>query len=166
MFREVELTEHVPGRLYLHSMPGRHEKFEEFVSEAARVKLDLVVCLAADHEVRSKSPAYSAARSGQTTSFRIENFPIEDHGVPQENERQGFEELVKRISGELRTGNTVLIHCWMGIGRTGTVATCVLLELGLDTATSVQLVKRAGSGAEVPAQKDLIAWYSSLYQRK
>jgi hypothetical protein len=62
VFRPVTLPEHVPGRLYLHSMPGRHEKFEAFLSEAERVHLDLVVCLAAENEVRRKSPAYFAAR--------------------------------------------------------------------------------------------------------
>ena len=35
MFREVPLPEPVRGRLYLHSMPGRHETFEEFLSEVS-----------------------------------------------------------------------------------------------------------------------------------
>jgi len=68
MFRQVILPDQVSGRLYLHAMPGRHEKLEQFVSEAQRVKLDVVVCLASESEVRSKSPTYSAARFSQTLS--------------------------------------------------------------------------------------------------
>jgi protein-tyrosine phosphatase len=162
MFRQVALPESFPGRLYLHSMPGRYETFQEFLAEARRVGLDLVVCLAADDEVRSKSPAYAAARSARAGSFRILDFPIQDHGVPPDEGRRDLETLVRRISSELRTGRAVLVHCWMGVGRTGTVATCVLLELGLDEVTAVRAVKSAGSGAEVAAQKDLIGWYSSI----
>jgi protein-tyrosine phosphatase len=142
-------------------MPGRHETFAEFLSEAERVDLDLVVCLASEREIRSKSPAYSAARSARAMPFSIRDFPIEDHGVPSEDEVPAFEELVAHISSELREGKVVLIHCWMGIGRTGTVATCVLLEIGLEPAAALHLVRKAGSGGEVSAQKNLIAWYSS-----
>ena len=161
MFRQVILPDQVSGRLYLHAMPGRHEKFEQFVSEAQRVKLDVVVCLASESEVRSKSPTYSAARSSQTFPFPTRNFPIEDFGVPSVEERPAFRHFVQQIAGELHAGKAVLIHCRMGIGRTGTVATCVLLELGLETATAIRSVESAGSHPEVPEQNDLVAWYSS-----
>ncbi len=166
MFRQVILPDQVSGRLYLHSMPGRHEKLEQFVSEAERVKLDVVICLASESEVRSKSPAYSAARSSRTLPFQTRDFPIEGFGVPSVEERPAFRDFIQQIAGELHAGKTVLIHCRMGIGRTGTVATCVLLELGLETATAIRSVESAGSRPEVPEQNDLVAWYSSSSPRK
>jgi hypothetical protein len=37
----------------------------------------------------------------------------------------------------------------MGIGRTGTVASCVFIELGLETADALRVVERGGSNPEV-----------------
>ena len=162
MFREVALPEPVRGRLFLHSMPGRYETIAQFLSEAERLDLDLVVCLASENEIRDKSPAYFAARSERATPFSIRDFPIQDHGAPPEEEMPAFEELVGTISSKLRAGKLVLIHCWMGIGRTGTVATCVLLELGLEPVSARHLVWKAGSAAEALPQRNLIARYSSV----
>lgn len=161
-FRRVKLPAGVPGRLYLHSMPGRYEAFEDFLSEARRVALDVVVCLASDQEIRIRYPDYFAARSAGTTPFRRLDFPIPDYGIPPEEERWRFQELVRAVCEELRSARNVLVHCHMGIGRTGTLASCVLLELGMETGRAIDRVKRAGSGAHVADQVELILWYSGL----
>ena len=43
MFRKVDLPEDIPGTLYLHSMPGRMEELEDFLSEAKSQGIDTVV---------------------------------------------------------------------------------------------------------------------------
>lgn len=161
MFRQVTLPSGIQGRLYLHAMPGRHEPLASFVSGAQQANLDAVVCLATESEVRNKSPEYFDARTRQMLPFATKNFPIEDFGVPRSEDQPAFQEFIKELAAELRAGKALLIHCRMGIGRTGTVATCVLVELGLESAEALRIVKSAGSHPEVPEQRDLIAWYSS-----
>jgi hypothetical protein len=42
--------------------------------------------------------------------------------------------ILDRIAGALAAGHVVYIHCWGGVGRTGTVLGCHLIETGLPDA--------------------------------
>jgi len=50
----------------------------------------------------------------------------------------------------------VLIHCAGGIGRTGMVATLLLVHLGYPVMESLYIIKNAGSSAETDEQKDFL----------
>ena len=47
-FREIELPTAVPGRLLLHSMPGRYESWAGFLTEARTEGVSQVACLASN----------------------------------------------------------------------------------------------------------------------
>ncbi len=160
MFRKVNLPDDVTGLLYLHSMPGRYEDWNKFVSEVHVKAINFIVCLVSEVEIQSKSTTYAKARSNQTLLCQTENFPIKDFSAPPPDCRAKFKEFIGRIVGNLRLGKNILIHCGAGIGRTGTVAICVLLEIGVRDIEAKQIVKIAGAHPEVPDQEDLITWYS------
>ncbi|MDR7415260.1 MAG: protein-tyrosine phosphatase family protein [Armatimonadota bacterium] len=156
MFREVRLPEGTKGRLYLHSMPGRCEPFEEAVAEARRLGITTVVRLTPLHEVAANSPQYAwLLRSGRLP-WREEALEVPDHGVPED--REGFLRLVTHVADRLKRGERVLVHCAAGVGRTGMFATCVLLALGLDVEQATQRVKQAGSCPERGQQEALVRW--------
>jgi len=161
MFREVDLPDGVPGTLYLHSMPGRFEDWPTFVLEAERAGLDVIVCLTSASEVQSKSPAYAQARLARTLPYDSRDFPIADFSAPPVGDRLAFKDFVAELATQLISGAKVLIHCGAGIGRTGTVAACLLLELGVEAKEARRLVGDVGSQPEVPEQKELILWYSA-----
>ena len=46
-----------------------------------------------------------------------------------------------------------------GLGRTGTVAACVLKTLGLDTPQALQHVRDAGSNQQNAEQSGLVDWF-------
>ncbi len=54
--------------------------------------------------------------------------------MPREAESEGFEALVQDVVQRLQSGQNVVVHCRGGLGRTGTVAACVLVALGRHTA--------------------------------
>jgi protein-tyrosine phosphatase len=156
MFRAVELPEAHVGRLFLHSMLGRYEAYEDARQEIARCHIARVVCLAPLAEVQTKSPLYAQAIETTQPPWRQEMFPIPDYGVPED--RDTFWRLAQRLATALQSGERVLIHCGAGIGRTGTLATCVLLALGMTTEHARAAVRAAGSSPETAAQQELIAW--------
>ena len=156
LFREVELPVVVSGRLFLHRMPGRDEALGQIWAELESRKIAAVVCLAESTELGSKSPDYAKALERNTVPCEVIRFDIPDFGVP--SDRSAFWELALGIAERLRAGDNLLIHCAAGRGRTGTLAECVLIALGADTAAAHQAVEDAGSRAETPEQRELILW--------
>lgn len=55
--------------------------------------------------------------------------PIPDHSLPET--RAHMAEILECLGEALRAGRTVYLHCRAGIGRTGMVAGCLLVERGL-----------------------------------
>jgi protein tyrosine/serine phosphatase len=54
-------------------------------------------------------------------------FSIKDRGLPATTLMQ---DVLRTIREEIAAGRMVYVHCWGGIGRTGTVAGCWLMEEG------------------------------------
>lgn len=159
MFRSVALPDDVSGRLYLHSMPARYEAYQATL-DAVRLKgITQVVCLTSLEEIASKAPAYARAVQRKDVPWQQRMYPIVDYGVP--SDRASFLELVHSIAADLRSGVNILLHCAAGIGRTGTVASCVLIALGVPADEAALRIYAAGSYAERPEQVELIQWVAS-----
>ena len=156
MFREVRLPAGVLGSLRLHSMPGRREALEQTWGGVRADGIQVIVCLAGLDEIRKKSPTYAVAIDAKTVPCDLEAFPIQDFGVP--DDRESFWSLASRIAERLKAGGRVLIHCGAGIGRTGTLATCVLLALGEPRSSAENAVSTAGAHPETAAQNELVSW--------
>jgi protein-tyrosine phosphatase len=156
MVRPVRLPEGVVGRLYLTAMPGAHGPLERTWEALRREGVQVIVCLAEPEEIRGKSAAYAAALEEQAVPCPVESFPVADFGVP--GDRAAFWALASTLGRRLTGGERMMIHCGAGIGRTGTLAACVLLALGEPQAKAEQAVSAAGSHPETAAQRALVSW--------
>ena len=67
-----------------------------------------------------------AGRLGVTVGY--ERHPITDVSVPRRPERMIA--ILDAIDAALDEGKTVYVHCWGGVGRTGTVVGCWLVRHG------------------------------------
>jgi atypical dual specificity phosphatase len=137
-------------------MPGRYEPFEEAWAEIKRYKITCVVCLTPMEEIRRKSPEYAYAIEADKVLWNQEMFPIPDYGIPEN--RHTFLDLVRSIAQRLREGEHVLVHCGAGYGRTGLLAICVLIALGLGKSEANRRIEEAGSRPETEAQREMIDW--------
>ncbi|WP_422044435.1 protein-tyrosine phosphatase family protein [Roseateles sp.] len=124
------------------------------MDEARRRKLNLVVCLNPLEEVAQLSPAYHKAISEGRLPFRWQHLPMRDFGLGADP--AAFRLGVEQIGNSLILGEQVLLHCAAGIGRTGTVAACVLKHLGASRDQALSAVRAAGANPQSAVQSTWI----------
>ena len=153
-FRPLSLPASTSGRLWLQSMPGRLEAWGEFLDEARLRQLNLVVCMNPLDEVAQLSPAYHKAIAEGRLPFRWLHLPMRDFGLG--SDPVAFRQGIEQIAHGLVLGQNALLHCAAGIGRTGTVAACVLKQLGTDRDEALRQVRAAGSNPQSAVQSGWI----------
>ena len=156
MFGEVRMPRTETGKLFLHSMPGRYEPLDHTWEHVKAQRIAAIVCLAGNDEISVKSPAYYQALQGGTVPCPVIRFEIPDYDVPED--RDVFLSLARDVARRLLAAENILIHCGAGVGRSGTLAQCVLLALGQTLDAAYNAVADVGSWAETPQQRGLIRW--------
>jgi len=159
MFRRVDLPIEIPGKMLLHSMPGRYEAIGSVWHQVRNETVSTIVCLAEKDEIHQKSFEYAQALDSGTVPCSVLHFEIPDRGAPED--RHAFWTLARDVARRLRSGESVLIHCAGGVGRTATLAISVLLALGEPASGARDRVSRAGSTVETAPQSKLISWCES-----
>jgi ADP-ribosyl-[dinitrogen reductase] hydrolase len=79
-------------------------------------------------------------------AFRWLWLPIPDGGVPGEEFESRWDEAGPELHGRLAAGERVLIHCRAGLGRTGLVASRLLVEAGMEPRQAIRAVRGARRG--------------------
>ncbi len=136
----------VPGRLLAGEYPGSKEE------AAARTKvrrlLDAGVTLFLDltDEYDHLKPYREllgevASLAGRTVEHRA--MPIRDYDVPTARE---MGRILDAIDAALEAGEVVYVHCWGGIGRTGTVVGCYMVRHGWIPEEAIKEIARLRKG--------------------
>ena len=90
--------------------------------------------------------------------------PIRDGDVPENP--IALVRLVEQIRSRLRAGETVVVHCMGGLGRSGLVAACTLVADGRTPDRAVADVRRARPGAiETAAQEREVERFEGYWRR-
>mmetsp|Transcript_32084 Transcript_32084/g.50227 ORF Transcript_32084/g.50227 Transcript_32084/m.50227 type:complete len:96 (-) Transcript_32084:79-366(-) len=73
--------------------------------------------------------------------------PLPDMSHPTgEKSEEKWRKLVEDISGYVKEGKGVVIHCKAGKGRTGLLVGCVLVRLGMDRGKVLGVVRDVRPG--------------------
>ena len=155
------------GRIGLTIAPGRRADGwwdRDLDTDLARLRdeysCDLLVSLREDDEYRWLQ-IEDLFEKAPKLGISVLRFPIEDARPPREGEMPRFVELVGHILEAARAGQTVVIHCRGGLGRTGTVAAACLVALGHAPAEAIARVRAARPGAvETREQERWVEAYS------
>ena len=83
------------------------------------------------------------------------HLPIPDGHAPDEHFEARWVEAGAAIRNHLRSGRDVLVHCKGGLGRAGTIAARLMVELGTPPEDAIRLVResRSDRAIETPEQE-------------
>ena len=105
---------------------------------------DVLVCLLESHEftlLRIPDLLPTAKQRGIELIWH----PIRDVSVPKRMDE--FVAVVEKILAFLNEGQTVVIHCRGGLGRSGLVAASCLVAFRYETSDGIRFVREARPGA-------------------
>lgn len=112
-----------------------------------------VVTLIEDHELHR----LGVGAMGEMVAARRmawHHLPIRDVSTPGPHFEARWEQMGEQLRDLLRAGCNVLIHCKGGLGRAGTIAARLLVELGWSADSAIAEVRRVRPGAiETAAQE-------------
>jgi hypothetical protein len=149
----------LPGRLGLTRAPGRWWPGRHLDSEC-RLREDLEA-IATDHRAKILVTLLERGEIAQLGDLRgfarragLEwiHFPIPDFSVPADVE--ATRRLVQRLLRSIERGDGVVIHCWGGLGRAGTIAAVCLVARGVEPARAIELVRATRPGAIQSADQE------------
>jgi len=91
------------------------------------------------------------------------HLPISDLSAPDSEFKYQWQTKKVLLKKELITGKNILLHCWGGKGRAGTVAAILLIEFGENKNEAINIVRAKRKGAiESKAQEDFILSYRPI----
>ncbi|WP_242352088.1 MULTISPECIES: cyclin-dependent kinase inhibitor 3 family protein [unclassified Anaeromyxobacter] len=152
----------LPGRLGLTRAPGRwvagrdpdsDVRLREDVEAIARVHgAKVLVTLLERFEIAELGDLDGEARRER---LRWIHYPIADMWAP--TDLASARRLVGRILHALERGHDVVVHCWGGVGRAGTIAASCLVARGTPPAEAIAIVRAArGRAIENAAQERFV----------
>jgi protein-tyrosine phosphatase len=161
----------LPGGVGLTFAPGKCDgtRWQRSVRQdldrlRAHYGVSHLVSLIEDHELvyYQIENLYVEAERRQIAVHRL---PIRDVSVPPKVE--DVASLVRGIGSWAANGQTVVIHCIGGLGRTGTVAGCFLVEQGFDAEAALNLLRevRAVNCPETDEQREFVRRYDDWRKR-
>lgn len=114
----------------------------------------LVVTLVEPHELEMLGVT-QLGREVEARHMEWIHLPIRDVSVPDGRFEEAWALAGESIRARLRAGFNIVVHCKGGLGRAGTIAARLLVELGRDPTEAIAAVRMARPGAvETQAQVD------------
>lgn len=117
---------------------------------------DAVLTLIEDHEFTLLGVPELGAQL-RARGIEWHHLPIIDIQPPDASFEVAWLAVGTKLVGALRQGGRIFVHCRGGLGRAGTVAARLLVELGVPARDAVERVRKARPGAiETPAQLEYV----------
>ena len=143
-----------PGKLALSARPRGGDWLEDEVASWRGAGVSTVLSLLTDAEERDLDLT-SEGRYVRAQGLKFVSLPIPDRQVPTSESEVSA--ILDSIDRDLSAGKNVLIHCRQGVGRTGLIASCLLVTKLLSSEAAVRTLSSA-RGVEVPETMEQRQW--------
>ena len=136
----------IPGKFLAGEYPGV-SCFEDQTRTRVGRMLDAGIRVFIDLTEEGQLPPYESILSEQANWHDVEatyqRFPIPDYDIAS---HRTMTAILDTIDTALNQGKGVYVHCWGGIGRTGTVVGCYLVRQGMEGSAALQEIARLREG--------------------
>ena len=149
-----------PGKLAVAARPRGGDWLDDELSSWRRAGIRTVVSLlTAKEEEDLELEKEGAAARAQGLKFL--SLPVRDRQVP-ESEAE-VESAIQKLDATLDSGKNVLVHCRQGVGRSGLLAACLLVNRGVAAQAAVDELSavRGTLVPETPEQRRWIERYAA-----
>ncbi len=146
-----------PLKLALMARPRSGEWLEDEIIGLKQLGVDCIVSLIEQHEIIELG-LVDEERLCLQNGIEYIHFPIADRETP--TSIKAFQNWAERLSTMVRNGDSIVIHCRAGIGRTGLVAACIMMHLGLPFDGIFGILTKT-RGVKVPDTEIQISWVKS-----
>jgi hypothetical protein len=136
----------VPNKFLAGAYPGSkdHEEGRAKITSLVECGIRFVINLMEKDERNFSGEEFEPyedilgrAASALGVEIRLKRTPVRDLQVPSRHE---MVEILNTIDRAIENGQPVYVHCWGGVGRTGTVVGCYTIRHGL--ATGIDVLER------------------------
>jgi len=143
-----------PGKLGIAARPRGGDWLADEVANWRREGIGTVVSLLTpDEEIELGLEAESDQARAQSLDFV--SVPVRDRQVPDSESE--IEAVVRELDASLCNRKNVLVHCRQGIGRSGLLAACLLINRGTSPEAALEQIGHA-RGALVPETPEQKRW--------
>jgi protein tyrosine/serine phosphatase len=130
----------IQGQLLAGEYPAAYSdaaaraKLGLFLDAGIRTFVDLTEVI---EPLRNYDDVLESLAAERGISCKRLRFGVRDGGVPSQDL---LAKIIATIRQEIAGGHPVYVHCWGGIGRTGTIVGCWLVEEGLSGEEALQRI--------------------------
>ncbi|MBT9498265.1 MAG: cyclin-dependent kinase inhibitor 3 family protein [Zoogloea sp.] len=149
-----------PGKSQVDGLSGHWER--SLAEDIAKVKAwgaSIVVSLIESHEF-SELQVNALPTDVEQLGMAWRHLPIRDRYPPGYRFDALWDEVGAELVAALQRGGQIFIHCKGGLGRTGTIAACLLIESGIPPAEAIKQVRTA---RRMTIETSLQEWYVHSY---
>lgn len=126
------------GDLYIMPKPSG-EWLRDDVKAYREIGISKIVSLL-EHDEASDLGLSDEREVCEAFGIGFVQYPIKDFSLPTTDD---FRELVNSICAALKSGTNVAVHCRAGVGRSGMLSSCVLIQLAVPPDEAVSFVSEA-----------------------
>jgi protein-tyrosine phosphatase len=147
-----------PGKLAIIPRPRGGDWLPDEVKSLRREGFDIVVSLLTPEEVQELGLACEA-KLIREQGLQYCNYPINDLGVP--SSRKTALNFLDMLYRSLLAGKKIALHCRGSIGRSGLIASSILVLAGIEPARAISEVSDARK-LESPETAEQRKWVMTI----
>jgi protein-tyrosine phosphatase/nicotinamidase-related amidase/aminoglycoside phosphotransferase (APT) family kinase protein len=150
-----------PGRLGITICPGRRDRGRDLGADLAQLRsagATRLLCLSTDAELEWAGVSDLGSRA-RAAGLDYRSLAVPDQGTPEQREAL---EVVHWCYAGTRAGESVVVTCLGGLGRSGTVVACCLIAAGMTSDEAIVTVRaaRGPRAVETVAQENFVATFA------